>query len=68
VALNYAVLIAGIAETLAGVLGLIKGIAYPAYVTSIFWDLADRFLSARHRQAQRTRRSRQTRSPGTFWS
>jgi GPR1/FUN34/yaaH family len=36
VALNYAVLIAGIAEVLAGVLGLIKGIAYPAYVTSIF--------------------------------
>jgi GPR1/FUN34/yaaH family len=36
VGLNYAVLIAGIAETLAGVLGLIRGIAYPAYVTSIF--------------------------------
>lgn len=36
VALDYAVLIAGIAETLAGVLGLIKGITYPAYVTTIF--------------------------------
>lgn len=36
VALDYAVLIAGVAETLAGVLGLIKGITYPAYVTTIF--------------------------------
>jgi len=33
VALNYAVLIAGIAETLAGVLAVIKGSAYPGYVT-----------------------------------
>ena len=36
VALNYAVLIAGIAETLAGVLAVIKGSAYPGYVTSVF--------------------------------
>ena len=36
VALNYAVLIAGIAETLAGVLAVIKGSVYPGYVTSVF--------------------------------
>jgi succinate-acetate transporter protein len=36
VALNYAVLIAGIAETLAGILAVIKGNAYPGYVTSVF--------------------------------
>jgi GPR1/FUN34/yaaH family len=36
VALNYAVLVAGIAETLAGVLGVIRGMGYPAYVTSTF--------------------------------
>jgi succinate-acetate transporter protein len=36
VALNYAVLIAGIAETLAGILAVIKGSAYPGYVTSVF--------------------------------
>jgi len=36
VALNYAVLIAGIAETLAGILALIRGSTYPGYVTSVF--------------------------------
>jgi len=36
VALNYAVLIAGIAETLAGILAVIRGNAYPGYVTSVF--------------------------------
>jgi succinate-acetate transporter protein len=36
VALNYAVLIAGIAETLAGILAVIRGSAYPGYVTSVF--------------------------------
>lgn len=36
VGLDYAVLIAGIGEIFAGVLGLIRGIAYPAYVTTIF--------------------------------
>jgi succinate-acetate transporter protein len=36
VALNYAVLIAGIAETLAGTLAVIRGSAYPGYVTSVF--------------------------------
>jgi hypothetical protein len=36
VALNYAVLVAGIAEVFGGVLGIIRGIGYPAYVTSVF--------------------------------
>jgi succinate-acetate transporter protein len=36
VALTYAVLIAGIAETLAGILAVIRGSAYPGYVTSVF--------------------------------
>jgi hypothetical protein len=35
-ALNYAVLVAGIAEVLGGVLGIIRGIGYPAYVTTTF--------------------------------
>jgi hypothetical protein len=34
--LNYAVLVAGIAEVLAGILGIIRGIGYPAYVTTTF--------------------------------
>jgi hypothetical protein len=36
VALTYAVLVAGIAEAGAGVLGVIRGMGYPAYVTSTF--------------------------------
>jgi len=36
VALNYAVLVAGIAETLAGILAVLRGSAYPGYVTSVF--------------------------------
>ena len=36
VALNYAVLAAGIAEVLAGVLAIIKGSSYPGYVTTVF--------------------------------
>lgn len=36
VALDYALLIAGIAETIAGLLGIIRGIGYPAYVTCTF--------------------------------
>src|SRR5215472_15073161 len=36
VALNYAVLVAGIAETVAGIIAVLKGNAYPGYVTSIF--------------------------------
>lgn len=35
-ALNYALLVAGAAEVLGGVLGMIRGIGYPAYVTSTF--------------------------------
>jgi succinate-acetate transporter protein len=35
-ALNYALLVAGIAEVLGGVLGMIRGIGYPAYVTTTF--------------------------------
>lgn len=35
-ALNYALLVGGIAETLGGVLGIIRGIGYPAYVTTTF--------------------------------
>jgi hypothetical protein len=35
-ALNYAVLAGGIAETVGGVLGIIRGIGYPAYVTTTF--------------------------------
>jgi succinate-acetate transporter protein len=35
-ALNYAVLIAGLAEVLAGVLGVIRGNSYPGYVTTTF--------------------------------
>jgi hypothetical protein len=34
--LNYAVLVAGLAEVLAGILGIIRGIGYPAYVTTTF--------------------------------
>jgi hypothetical protein len=34
IALNYAVLVAAIAEVLSGVLGIVRGIGYPAYVTS----------------------------------
>jgi succinate-acetate transporter protein len=34
--LNYAVLVGGIAEVLAGVLGIIRGIGYPGYVTTTF--------------------------------
>jgi len=34
--LNYAVLVGGIAETLAGILGIIRGIGYPAYVITTF--------------------------------
>jgi succinate-acetate transporter protein len=36
VALNYAVLVGGIAEALAGVLGIIRGIGYAGYVTTTF--------------------------------
>lgn len=36
IALNYAVLVAGIAETVAGLLAVVRGIAYPGYVTMIF--------------------------------
>jgi hypothetical protein len=36
VGLNYAVLIAGIGETIAGILGVIRGNSYPGYVTSVF--------------------------------
>ena len=36
VALNYAVLVAGIAEVAAGILAMIRGSAYPGYVTSVF--------------------------------
>ena len=36
VGLNYAVLVAGLAEVLGGVLGMIRGIGYPAYVTTTF--------------------------------
>ena len=35
-ALNYAVLVAGIAEVLGGVLAIIRGTGYPAYVTTTF--------------------------------
>jgi succinate-acetate transporter protein len=34
--LKYAVLIAGIGQTLAGVLGIIRGLTYPAYVSTTF--------------------------------
>jgi hypothetical protein len=34
--LDYAVLVAGIAEVIARVLVVIRGIGYPAYVTSTF--------------------------------
>lgn len=36
VGLNYAVLVAGIAETLAGLFGIVRGVAYPSYVTATF--------------------------------
>jgi hypothetical protein len=36
VALDYAILVAGIAETVVGVLAVIRGIAYRGYVTTIF--------------------------------
>lgn len=36
VGLNYAVLVGAIAETLAGVLGIIRGIGYAGYVTTTF--------------------------------
>ena len=35
-ALNYALIVGGAAEVLAGVLGIIRGIGYPAYVTTTF--------------------------------
>jgi succinate-acetate transporter protein len=46
-ALNYAVLIGGSAQLLAGILGLIRGMAYPAYVTSTFgiWLIGFFFLT-----------------------
>jgi hypothetical protein len=36
VALDYAILVAGVAETVVGVLAVIRGIAYRGYVTTIF--------------------------------
>jgi hypothetical protein len=36
VALDYALLVGGIAEVLGGVLAIIKGLGYPAYVVTIF--------------------------------
>jgi succinate-acetate transporter protein len=36
IAVTYAVLVAGIAQTVAGVLGIVRGMGYPAYVTSTF--------------------------------
>jgi hypothetical protein len=34
--LNYAVLVAGIGEVLASVLGIVRGLRYPAYLTGMF--------------------------------
>src|SRR4029079_2613723 len=36
IALDYAILVAAIAETLVGVLAVIRGLAYRGYVTTIF--------------------------------
>ena len=36
VGLDYAVLVGGIAETIIGLFGIVRGMAYPAYVTTTF--------------------------------